>query len=139
MRILRSLAISASGLTAQRLRLDLVAGNVANMETTRTPEGGPYRRKTAVFAEKLARAREEGFPGRGVQVAAVVDDPAPPRLVYDPQHPDADARGYVAYPNVNLADEMVEMVRASRAYEANVTVLNAGKNMALKALEIGRG
>lgn len=141
MRIINSMAISASGLTAERLRMDLIASNVANINTTRTPEGGPYRRKVAVFAEQLEQAikDKEKFPGKGVQVAAIAEDQSPPKLVYNPSHPDANEQGYVEMPNINIVTEMVDLITASRSYEANVTVLNAAKSMALKALEIGRG
>lgn len=137
MELLPGWAISASGLAAEQLRVELIAGNLANVHTTRAADGGPYRRRVAVFAEKLGGARE-GFRGRGVEVRAIMADNGPPQLVYDPAHPDADARGYVAYPNINVVNEMVDLLTATRAYEANVTVLNAAKTMALKALEIGR-
>jgi flagellar basal-body rod protein FlgC len=129
--------ISASGLTAERFRLDLIANNIANVHTTRTEQGGPFRRKSAVFAESLQDARR-GLGG-GVRVAQVSADQTPPRLVFEPEHPDADAEGYVAYPNINMVQEMVDMITATRAYEANVTALNASKSMFLRALEIGRG
>ncbi|MGI6147945.1 MAG: flagellar basal body rod protein FlgC [Firmicutes bacterium] len=139
----RAFRISASGLTAERLRMDTIANNLANAETTRTPEGGPYRRQVPVFAPILSQAMGPGRPGQGqsgegVRVVAIVSDESPPRLVYDPQHPDADGDGYVAMPNVNVVREMVDLVSATRAYEANITALNAAKQMALKALEIGR-
>jgi len=121
--------------------MDLIAGNLANINTTRTASGGPYRRKVAVFAERLQAAMGAGrapWPGAGVRVAAIVEDSTPPRLVYDPSHPDADARGYVSLPNINVVNEMIDLITAARAYEANATVLNAAKGMALKALEIGR-
>ncbi|MBC7105908.1 MAG: flagellar basal body rod protein FlgC [Firmicutes bacterium] len=137
-----SLEVSGSALTANRLWLDLIAGNVANMTTTRTPEGGPYRRRVPVFAVRLKEARFGAVLRReeaGVAVTAVLADPSPPRLVFDPSHPDADPRGYVAYPNINIVNEMVDMMAAARAYEASATVLEAAKGMALRALEIGRG
>ena len=136
MKLFQVIETAASGLTAERLRLDLIAGNIANAQTTRTADGGPYRRKAAVFAAVLASA---GRPGQGVRVSAIREDDTAPRLEFDPQHPDANAEGYVAYPNVNVLQEMVDLITAARAYEANVTVLNAGKGMFLKALEIGRG
>ena len=136
MELLPAWAISASGLAAEQLRLDLVATNLANVHTTRAADGGPYRRRVALFAEKLEAAGR--FAGRGVRVAGIWKDTSPAQLVYDPNHPDADARGYVALPNVNVVNEMVDLLTATRAYEANVTVLNAAKSMALKALEIGR-
>jgi len=140
--LLPALAISASGLTAERLRLDLIASNLANINTTRTSRGGPYRRQVPVFAEKLQQALGQQSPslapGRGVEVAAIAEDNTPPRLIYDPSHPDADSDGYVALPNINIVMEMVDMITATRAYEANVTVLNAAKAMTIKAMEIGR-
>ena len=126
-----SIDVSGSGLSAQRRRLDLIAENLANAETTRTPEGGPYRRQSPVFATDLMQG--------GVVVSDVVADPRPPRTVYQPGHPDADAAGYVRMPNVEVVEEMVDMISATRSYEANVTALNAAKSMTRKALEIGRG
>ncbi|HHW07806.1 MAG TPA: flagellar basal body rod protein FlgC [Clostridia bacterium] len=141
MGIFSSMQISASGLTAERLRLETIANNLANINTTRTAAGGPYRRQTPVFAEKLEKAigSPAKFRGAGVQVVEIVHDPGEPRLVYDPAHPDARGDGYVAYPNINVVNEMVDMITATRAYEANITAINAAKTMALKALEIGRG
>uniref|UniRef100_A0A7C2EAI6 Flagellar basal-body rod protein FlgC n=1 Tax=Ammonifex degensii TaxID=42838 RepID=A0A7C2EAI6_9THEO len=138
MRFFDAFAISGSGLTAQRLRLDLVANNLANIHTTRTPGGGPYRRQVPVFAQRL-EAAQDGLKSAGVVVSAIFQDESPPRLVFDPAHPDADAQGYVHYPAINVADEMVDMVTATRSYEANATVFEAAKGMAQKALEIGRG
>ncbi|MCS6801700.1 MAG: flagellar basal body rod protein FlgC [Chloroflexota bacterium] len=147
MSILHALRVSASGLTAQRVRMDVIANNVANAETTRTADGGPYRRELVRFLPRgatpfslvLDRFRGASGPAYdGVEVTAVFQDDTPPRLVYDPTHPDADAAGYVAYPNVNPVVEMVDLLAATRAYQANVTVLNAAKQMALKALEIGK-
>jgi len=137
MSLFHSLDISASGLTAQRLRMDTIANNLANVNTTRTERGGPYRRQMPVFEAR------ESFAGTfrrlaGVRVARIEEDTDPPRLVYDPGHPDADADGYVRMPNVNVVTEMVDMISASRAYEANIAALNAAKAMAIKALEIGR-
>jgi len=136
---------SSSALSAQRLRMNLISGNLANVNTTRTPQGGPYRRKEAIFAAEPVKQsfhsilREHGFGQFAtVKVARVVEDPNPPVLKYDPQHPDADEKGYVAMPNINLMEEMVNMISATRGYEANVTALKAAKDMALKALEIGR-
>ncbi|HEX2949678.1 MAG TPA: flagellar basal body rod protein FlgC [Armatimonadota bacterium] len=126
-----SIDISASGLSAQRLRLDLIASNLANAETTRTSAGGPYKRLQAVFEAN----DEDG----GVRTADVVQDDRAPRLEYMPGHPDANAQGYVSMPNVNTVEEMVDMISATRSYEANVTALNASKAMTKKALEIGRG
>ncbi|MBO2518178.1 MULTISPECIES: flagellar basal body rod protein FlgC [Limnochorda] len=140
MSLFGAMDVSASGLTAERLRMDLIASNLANANTTRTPEGGPYRRLMAVLVPEAVRSA--GHPmkrvGGGVRVQAIIQDPNPPRLVYQPDHPDADAEGYVAYPNVNPVTEMVDLITATRAYEANVTAFNAAKGMATKALEIGR-
>lgn len=125
-----SMDISASALTAHRQRLDLIATNLANAETTRTSTGGPYMRQQAVF---------NSDPAGGVTVSDVIRDSRPPRQVYQPGHPDANPDGYVAMPNVNVVEEMVDLVAATRSYEANLTVLNASKSMVRKALEIGRG
>lgn len=130
MKIFRSFDISASALTAERLRLSVIATNIANAETTRTPQGGPYRRKEVVFVP-----REDG----GVEVAAIQEDTTtPPRMVYDPGHPDANGDGFVAYPNVSVVNEMVDLLAATRAYEANVAALNATKSMLTSSLNIGR-
>lgn len=130
MKIFRSFDISASALTAERLRLSVIATNIANAETTRTPQGGPYRRKEVVFVP-----RENG----GVEVAAIQEDTTtPPRMVYDPGHPDANSEGFVAYPNVSVVNEMVDLLAATRAYEANVAALNATKSMLTSGLNIGR-
>ncbi len=150
MSMFNSFHISASGLSAERARMDTIANNIANVNTTRTPDGGPYRRQRVVFREALDEAVRGRFgslrqnPGRtasrlrGVRIAAIIEDGAPPRMVYDPEHPDADENGYVAMPNVDIVSEMVDMISASRAYEANVTALNSAKSMMLKALEIGK-
>ncbi|BCW99513.1 MAG: flagellar basal body rod protein FlgC [Armatimonadota bacterium] len=130
--------ISAMGLSAQRQRLDVVAENIANVNTTRTPDGGPYRRKQVVFETVLAGQGLPGAEPQGVLVSEVTTDPAPPKTVYEPGHPDADERGFVTLPNVNIVDEMVDLISATRSYEANVTALNATKGMLMKALEIGR-
>jgi flagellar basal-body rod protein FlgC len=128
-RLFSSFEISSSALSAQRVRMDTVAANLANAESTRTPEGGPYQRKMVTFEEVL---------NEGVVVAGVATDPTPGPRVYEPAHPDADAEGYVRLPNVQVATEMVDMISATRAYEANVSALSAAKRMALKALEIGQ-
>lgn len=137
MSLFGSFDISASGLSAQRLRMDTIANNLANVQTTRTPHGGPYRRQMPVFSAREAFG-PHGNRGGGVRVLGIVEDDDPPRLVYDPGHPDADDEGYVHMPNVNVVTEMVDMISASRAYEANIAALNAAKGMAMKALEIGR-
>ncbi len=134
MGLISTLRVSSSGLSAERLRMDLIADNLANANTTRAPDGQPYRRKVAVFQPITPTPT---MPG-GVQVAQIAADPTPPRLVYEPAHPDADANGYVAYPNVDIVHEMVDMITASRAYEANIQAFNAAKNMFLRTLDIGR-
>jgi len=145
MDLVSSMHISASGLSAHRVRMNIIAMNMANVHTTRTAAGGPYRRKVTIheaapFREELIRARssEVTRAERGVKVTQIVETDDPVRRVYDPGHPDADQTGYVNYPNVNVVEEMVNMMTAVRAYEANVTAINAAKDMALKALEIGR-
>jgi len=139
-----TLAISASGLRAERLRLDVIASNLANANTTHTLEGGPYRRRNVIFvtedfeddfAASIEALAERGAR-QGVAVTGVVEDPRPPRLVFDPGHPDADDEGYVAYPNVNAATELVDLMTATRAYEANVQAVNATKRMGEAALSM---
>lgn len=142
MGFLSALRISASGLTAQRLRMDVIANNIANIDTTRTPAGGPYLRQRPVFMARGTQSpvtlgnRPEAV--MGVRVAAIVQDPNAVKRVYQPGHPDADNQGYVEFPDINLVTEMTDMLSATRAYEANITVLNAAKSMAMKALELIR-
>ena len=144
MSFFNSLDIAASGLTAQKMRIDVLTQNLVNAETTRTEGGGPYRRKMVVFQERpgetfgtyLNRANEQVAPG--VKVAAIIEDQRPLKAVYDPSHPDADEDGYVMLPNVDKIKEMSDMMSASNAYTANITALGAIKLMASKALEIGR-
>ena len=145
MAIFTSIDISASGMTAQRLRSDIISQNLANVNSTSSQEGGAYRRKTVVFSEKNATAFSDvllstaGTVGSGVKVTKIVEDyETPMSKVYDPAHPDADEDGYVTYPNVNVVTEMTNLIDASRSYEANVTAFNASKSMALKGLEIGK-
>lgn len=147
-----SMETSASGLTAERLRMDIIANNIANANTTRTQAGGPYRRQLAVmgsrpsFAETMTNALGDApadlditdTVGRGVRVLQVMPDQRPFKVKFDPTHPDADANGYVQLPNVDTVTEMVDLIAASRAYEANVTALNAFKAMVSTALQIGR-
>lgn len=150
MRVFRSLDIAGSGLTANRLWMDTISGNLANVNTTRTPEGGPYVRRVPVFEERLMQAVGEqenriakGWfglrAGAGVRVAEIGSDDAPPRLAYQPDHPDANEDGYVAYPNVNVVREMADMMVASRAYEANLTVVESDKAIWNSALAIMGG
>lgn len=145
MSVYSGMNISASGMTAQRLRLDIISQNIANVNTTRDENGNPYRRKAVVFAEKDMTPfgdillRTAGKVGNGVKVTKIVEDThTQMRRVYDPSHPDADDEGYVSYPNVNIVQEMTDMIDATRAYEANVTAFNATKSMAMKGLEIGK-
>jgi flagellar basal-body rod protein FlgC len=142
------LEISASGLTAERLRMDVSAENLANAQTTRGTDGQPYRRKEVVLQEapgsfgaslSAAMGAQSGSQGGGVQVAGVVQDTATPlKRVYDPGHPDADAQGYVSMPNVDTVTEMVDLISAQRAYEANVTAMQAAKQMFSRTLELLR-
>ena len=146
-----SFNIASTGLTAQRLRMDLISSNIANATTTRTPEGGPYRRKRAIFSpvnirpfykSPLVPGRIEHGAGRGVRVVKIEGDSKPFRLVYDPSHPDAikigPKKGYVEMPNVNIVMEMTDLISASRSYEANIMMINNAKSMFSKALELGR-
>jgi len=133
MSFISAIDTSSSGLTSQRLRMDVIANNIANVNTTRTEKGEPYRRKIVVFKPRPN--------GRGVRVArnGIREDLVTPlKIKYDPGHPDADPQGYVALPNVNIVTEMVDLIDATRAYEANVTTINTGKSMAKEALSIGR-
>ncbi|OIJ13168.1 flagellar basal body rod protein FlgC [Anaerobacillus alkalidiazotrophicus] len=151
MTIFHGFNTTASALTAQRLRMDVVASNMANVDTTRgrfvNGEWEPYRRKMVVmepnenrFSSHLSKAMgRQSQPGNGVKVRQIVEDQTPFKLAYQPDHPDADAEGYVRLPNVDPLKEMVDMMSATRSYEANVTTLNATKNMLMKALEIGKG
>ena len=139
---------AASGLTAERLRMDVISNNIANANTTRTEEGGAYHRRFVVFEPRelkktafnsfLDKAMDRNRPGNGVRAVSIMTDDTQGPLVYDPGHPDADAEGYVERPNLNIVAEMVDMITASRAYEANTTVINAAKAMAARAMEIGR-
>ncbi|MDD2851645.1 MAG: flagellar basal body rod protein FlgC [Desulfuromonadaceae bacterium] len=140
-----SMNVSSSALSAERTRMNLISSNLANASSTRTPEGGPYKRKDAVFsATPLEGSFNRAFNDataqqvRQVEITRIVEDQSPPRLQYDPGHPDANEQGYVAMPNVNVVEEMADMITATRAYEANVTAVQAAKSMALKTLEIGK-
>ncbi len=134
MGLFNTMRISASGLSAERLRMDTVTSNMTNVTTTRGEDGKPYVRKIAVFQENLDK--EKGL--NGVKAVGIVEDESPLKEVYDPTHPDADANGYVTMPNVNLLNEMADMIAASRSYEANIDTLNATKSMFTKTLELGR-
>jgi flagellar basal-body rod protein FlgC len=140
-----SMRVSATGLDAQMKRMNTISSNIANAETTRSPEGGAYKRKDPIFAAQTDREsfgeilkNELDENVQGVQVTEIHEDERPPRLVYNPSHPDANAQGYVAMPNVNTVEEMANMISAQRSYEANVSAMNSAKAMAAKALEIGR-
>ena len=139
MKIFESMDISGSALTAHRLWMDSISSNLANINTTRTLDGGPYKRKVPVFAEMLDKTIGGYEDIGGVRVVELSEDQTPPRLAYQPEHPDADANGYVAFPNVNLVREMTDMLVASRAYEANLAVADSAKNMWNGALDIIRG
>ena len=143
--------ISASALTAQRLRMDVISQNIANAQTTRTPEGGPYRRRTVIFQEigdsdpfrnmfsdAVKRGPTPASKGTGVRVSKIAVDESPGVLQYDPHHPDADAEGYVRMPNVNIIEEMVNMISASRSYEAGITAINTSKAMIARTLDLGK-
>jgi len=145
MSFLNSLDISGSALTAQKLRMDVISSNIANANTTRTEEGGPYKKKMVVFGPATGQSSFSGVLDSleqanlgGVEVSEIVEDANAVKAVYDPDHPDADADGYVMMPDIDTVEEMVDMMSATRSYEANVTVFNAVKLMATKALEIGR-
>ena len=144
MSIFNSMQINASGLTLERLKLDTISTNIANINTTRTEEGGPYKRKEVVFEENLVDEKNR-LTGRmekkslGVKLVSILDDAENLKMIYDPNHPDADERGYVMMPNVDMADEMIALLKTQRSYEANVTALNTSKSILKKALEISKG
>ena len=145
MSFLDALQTSSSGLSAQRLRMNLISSNLANVNTTRTEDGGPYRRKDPIFkaTEAQTQFRDQlntkmANANVGVQVTEIRDDYRPPILKFDPGHPDADENGYIALPNINVLEEMVNMISATRSYEANVTAIKATKDMASDAMDIGR-
>ncbi len=133
--------IISTGLSAQRTKMDVIVSNLSNVNTTRTPEGGPYKRKIVVFAsEPVAGNFNTSLKDalQGVKVQDIVTDQQGIKAVYDPGNPDADENGFVSQPNVNVVSEMADMIMANRAYEACVTAFNASKNMALKTLDIGK-
>ncbi|MGI6657769.1 MAG: flagellar basal body rod protein FlgC [Desulfobulbus sp.] len=146
MDIFTTFDIAASGLRAQTTRLNTISANLANSETTSTPEGGPYKKKSVLFQTETlpfsghldAAARQNSVHAQGVKVVRILEDDAPPRQVFDPSHPDADDNGYVAMPNVSVIKEMVDMMSATRSYEANTTTIKSAKRMAMKALDIGK-
>ena len=144
MSVFSAMNISATGMTAQRTRLDVISQNIANVNTTRDSDGNVYKRKSVIFQEKTyvsfddALINATGNLGKGVKISEIFEDPSEGRMDYDPSNPDADEKGYVTYPNVNTVTEMTDMIDASRSYEANVTAFNASKNMELKALDVGK-
>ena len=146
MNFLSAMEISSSGMAAQRFRMTIISANIANAQTTRTPEGGPYRRREVIFGalpaprtfEEVLRAELKPGDPLHVKVLGVAIDERPPILKYDPAHPDSNEQGYVAMPNIDPLEEMVNLMLAARSYEANVAAFNAAKNMALRALDIGR-
>jgi len=142
-----SIEVSASGLSAERLAMDVIANNLANVNTTRTPEGGAFKRQLVVFQQKeeqdanasmdpLDDSNDPGKSHDGVEAVGIVSDPGPDRMVYDPTHPDADANGYVHMPNIDAVKEMVDMIAASRAYQANVTAIQEARNMGNAAMNL---
>lgn len=143
MDIFTTMKIGASALKANRIRLNVISSNMANVETTSTPEGGPYKRKSVYFETaplSFQNQLDNALNGsaQGVKVKEILEDQEPPKKVYDPAHPDADESGYVSMPNISTLKEMVDMMSATRSYEANVTTIKSAKRMALKALEIGK-
>lgn len=142
MSLFGSLQVSASGMAAQRMRAEVLVENMANAETTRTPEGGPYRRKDVVFStDQQASAFSAVFQnevGEGVRVSDIVVDDRPPEMRYMPGHPDADANGYVAFPRLNPAEEMVDLMNATRSYQGNVAAMSAVKDMITRSIDILR-
>lgn len=145
MDFLTSLKISASGLAALRKKQSAISSNIANAQTTKTPEGGPYRRKEVAFGSEPARESfgdilegELDEQAQSVHATEVISSNKPPILKYEPNHPDADETGHVAYPDINVMEEMADMISTHRAFEANVTAINTTKQMAIKALEIGK-
>ncbi len=144
MNIFHSLKVSSSALKAQMIRLNTISSNLANIETTRTPDGGPYKKKSVVFRPvstspfSMQLDRQMSSAVKGVEVAEIVTDKRPAKMIYDPSHPDAGDDGFVAKPNVNMMEEIADMMSATRAYEVNVTIIKSAKQMALKALQIGK-
>jgi flagellar basal-body rod protein FlgC len=146
MKLFQAINTSGSGLTAEQIRMDVIANNIANVNTTRTPQGGPYRRQRVVFTTREPQIffnipfvkSYAIYNGRGVRVLRIEEDPSPFKIAYRPEHPDADKDGYVKLPNVNVVLEMADMITATRAYEANVAAMRASKEMMMRALDISR-
>jgi len=137
MNLISGIDTTSGALAAQKIRLDIVAQNIANAQTTRTPEGGPYKRKVISFENELVK-QAGGVALQTVNISSITDDKSPGQAVYNPQHPDAGPDGTVVMPNVNLAFEMVDLITASRAYEANLSVVKNARNLAMKTLQIGK-
>lgn len=137
MDLISGIDVTGSALTAQQTRLDVIAQNIANAQTTRTDGGGPYQRQVVSFETELFK-QADGLSLQGVKVGGISADPSPGQQVYDPQHPDANADGMVTMPNVNLAYEMVDLITASRAYEANLSFAKNARELAMKTLDIGK-
>ncbi len=141
MELITGVGATGSALNAQKTRLDLIAQNIANAQTTRSADGGPYKRQVVTFEAQLANRMARGGQAAGatgVKVASISNDPTPGQKIYDPRHPDADVQGMVAMPNVNVSTEMVDLITASRTYEANLSVVKAARQMAQKTIDIGR-
>ena len=138
MNLISGIDVTSGALNAQKTRLDIVAQNIANAQTTRTPNGGPYQRQIVSFESELVRRSSAGASLQSVRIASIAPDRTPGQQVYNPQHPDAGPDGLVTMPNVNLSYEMVDLITASRAYEANLSVAKNARKMAMKALEIGK-
>jgi len=146
LKIFNSIDISASGMTAERTRMEVISKNIANASVTRTSNGTPYRRQMVVFKRNetspfsayLSKFTNELQKAEGVKVSQIVEDTTPYKQIFEPGHPDADENGYIQMPNVDITTEMVDMISATRAYEANMSSINSAKNIAMKALEIGR-
>ncbi len=144
MSIFNAMKINASGLTLERMKMDTISSNIANVNTTRTTEGGPYKRKEVLFEEMVSKSynaatKKAEQVSKGVKVTQIYEDQSNLQRVYQPEHPDADVEGYVTMPNVNLLDEMVSLMEAQRTYEANATALKASKSILNKAIEISKG
>lgn len=146
MRLFQAINTSGSGLTAEQLRMDVIANNIANVNSTRTSKGGPYRRQRVIFTPREPQVffnipyvkTQVIYNGRGVRVIGIEEDPSPLRIEYRPEHPDADKDGYVKFPNVNVVMEMADMITATRAYEANVAAMRSAKEMMIRALDISK-
>lgn len=143
--VFKSMELSGRALSVQRARLDMISSNLANAQTTRTPEGGPYRRRDVSLASDVARGpfgemirNELGEPYHTVELQEIIADPSPPKMIYDPTHPDASPAGYVAMPNINSVEEMVNMITTMRSYQANLAAFTSMQEMSDRSLTIGR-